>query len=499
MGTTKINGIPVYRATLSSDKCGMTKISLVDAPAVQADFLAFAAAQQQGQEQQQPQVMRYAVQDEERQLVYGVIMRADYPIYRYSKQTGAYYIMFTADTIREMAEKYLNEGRQNEVNLQHEEGSDVDGVQLVQWFIKDTARGVAPAGFEDIEDGSLFGEFHVQNADVWQGVKDGTYKGFSLEGIFGREAVDAVVSTEKMQEEAATTTKQTNMDKIMQIVMGAIKNALEGTQDSNEFKSAVAAAGQAGGAPEKEPVATFGSVSTDKGVIRWDGDKALAVGDRVEMVAEDGSQSAAADGSYETESHTIVVSAGAVTSITDRQLNAAAQQQEGAEGAEQHEAQEHQHQEQQPEEGKKHGFAAVAERFAKSFDEILSEKMRAIYDAFADAGLDAWVIEAGETFAVAEIWNGREWKIYRYALTFAEDGSVTLGDAVEVFPAYVTAEEKAESESKYAEQTARITELEAEVAKLRKEPVNKAAHEQFREIAGASEAKDRVAAILDAK
>ena len=37
-----INGIPVYDALVTDDECGMNRISLVDAPAVEADFLAFA-------------------------------------------------------------------------------------------------------------------------------------------------------------------------------------------------------------------------------------------------------------------------------------------------------------------------------------------------------------------------------------------------------------------------------------------------------------------------
>lgn len=251
MGVTKINGIPVFRATLASGRCGMQKISLVDAPAVQTDFLAF-------KEGEQP--MRYAVQDEEKHLVYGVIMRADYPIYRYSKQTGEYYIMFSPDVIREMAEKYLVEGRQNEVNLQHEEGSDVEGVHLVQWFIKDSGKGIAPVGFEDVENGSLFGEFHIVNEDVWAGVKSGEYKGFSLEGIFGSEAVREVVSTEKMAEESNKHNNE-NMETIMEKVRSGLNAMLEMVEQMQEGRQ-----------PEAEQPAAeeekFGSVATDKGVIR---------------------------------------------------------------------------------------------------------------------------------------------------------------------------------------------------------------------------------------
>jgi hypothetical protein len=42
-------------------------------------------------------------------------------------------------------------------------------------------------GFEDIADGSWFGSFYVENDDVWQQIKDGTFRGFSVEGVFDYE------------------------------------------------------------------------------------------------------------------------------------------------------------------------------------------------------------------------------------------------------------------------------------------------------------------------
>ena len=99
----------------------MYKISLVDDPAVMSNFQAF-------DKQHIPQI--YSIQDEEKRLVRGVVMRADFPIYRYDAKMGEYYIIYKADQIRKMAEKYLVESRQNDVNLMHKEGSDVEGVQM---------------------------------------------------------------------------------------------------------------------------------------------------------------------------------------------------------------------------------------------------------------------------------------------------------------------------------------------------------------------------------
>jgi hypothetical protein len=52
------------------------------------------------------------------------------------------------------------------------------------WLV-DKNRGVQPMkGFEDVADGSWFGSFYVENDEVWQQLKDGTFRGFSVEGLF---------------------------------------------------------------------------------------------------------------------------------------------------------------------------------------------------------------------------------------------------------------------------------------------------------------------------
>ncbi len=276
-----IGGIPVFEALLSDEQCGMIRVSLVDDPAVSSLFQAFDADRKP---------MLYSVQNEEKRLVRGCVMRADFPILRYGRD-GEFYMVFRADTIREMAEKYLMEGRQNLVNLMHQ-GEDVMGVQLVQWFIK--GEGVQVDGFDDCADGSLFAEFHVTNDDVWEQVKAGTFKGFSLEGYFDlapEQDKDAVQEIVDLLEGAfrKLTNKSKNMSKM------------------SRFKAALA-----------KVLAEFGNVTTDKGILSWDGDDDLKAGDNVYIENEEGETSPAPDGEYRTDdAKVIVVEGGKVVEIRD--------------------------------------------------------------------------------------------------------------------------------------------------------------------------------------
>ena len=302
--TSTIDGIPVFEALLSDEECGMIRISLVDAPAVLSGWQTFK------------KVQMYAVQDEEQRLVRGVVMRADFPIYRVDNKGGEYYIIYRADTIREMAEKYLAESRQNNVDTMHD-GNEVDGVEMVQFFIKDSAKGINPEGFDDIADGSLFAEFHVTNDDVWAAIKDGTYQGFSLEGIFGfatepnQQDIDEIVDGLAGEFSAANKdTKNTIMAKIERI-LELLRTRLEAEQKAEQ---------------------KFGRVTTDKGIIEWPGDEDLKEGDSVEVVTEDDTREAAADGDYKIEDgKTIVVVDGKVAEIRDPEAEVAPENEEAAE------------------------------------------------------------------------------------------------------------------------------------------------------------------------
>lgn len=172
--------IPIYNAIITDVNEGINKISLVEIPAVESNFIAFAKDRQH---------LMFST-DDEQQMIKGVLMRADFPIYRNDAQLGEYYIQFSKETVKEMAEKLLLDGKHNWVNIEHLENTDVDGVDMVELFIKDSSKGINPKGFEDISDGSLFATFKIRNKEIWECIKQGVFQGFSLEGYFNYELAE---------------------------------------------------------------------------------------------------------------------------------------------------------------------------------------------------------------------------------------------------------------------------------------------------------------------
>ena len=55
-------------------------------------------------------------------------------------------------------------------------------------FLIDKERGILePKGYDKVSDGSWFVSMKVENDAVWESVKNGTFKGFSVEGVFDKE------------------------------------------------------------------------------------------------------------------------------------------------------------------------------------------------------------------------------------------------------------------------------------------------------------------------
>jgi hypothetical protein len=181
--------LPIYQLEISddlNDDVEVDFVALVDRPAIEKDFLMFKEAK-----------ANFVIQSEDRRIVSGALMLADTPIYR-NDQNGEYYVTFTKDTIEKIAQKFFKKGYQSNVNLMHDEALAVEGVTMYESFIVDSSRGVmAMKGFEDAPEGSWFGSFKVENESVWNKIKSGEFKGFSVEGIFNYKKEKQPMSVEE--------------------------------------------------------------------------------------------------------------------------------------------------------------------------------------------------------------------------------------------------------------------------------------------------------------
>ena len=198
--------IKTYKAKVLDDECGIQALSLVEHPAVLSKVERFA-------ENDKIQYFK----DDLKHNITGLIIPADRPIYR-NNGTEEYYIVFEKDTIVDFSTKMMKDGTMNFFNWEHSDDT-ISGIECIELFIKDSERGITPAGFDDVEEGSLFGTFHISNDDVWDKIMDGSY-GISMECIFSRFSEQITPSTE-------ISTEISTEDKLEEKVLDNIESVLK--------------------------------------------------------------------------------------------------------------------------------------------------------------------------------------------------------------------------------------------------------------------------------
>lgn len=160
----------IFYANIDDAELGLTAVSLVECPAIEANFVCF-------EEEKKP--MMFA--DQSKHIITGPAIIADKPIIRYDHYGDPYYIVFTADVIEKMVHKFAKSNLLNMVDLQHD-GKAVDGIVMVESFIKNTPRGICPTEFTDVKDGSWFISYKVEDEALWQNIiNSNQLNGFSIE------------------------------------------------------------------------------------------------------------------------------------------------------------------------------------------------------------------------------------------------------------------------------------------------------------------------------
>jgi hypothetical protein len=138
----------------------------------------------------------FSVVNSEERIVVGPAMIPDMPIYR-RDETGEYYVFFDKKTIETIALKFYAKGFQQSANEMHTK--PVEGITFFMSWIADESKGIPKMKqFEDLPDGTWFLGAKVMNDETWAKVKDGTFKGFSVEGMFDMTEVKMRMKEEEI-------------------------------------------------------------------------------------------------------------------------------------------------------------------------------------------------------------------------------------------------------------------------------------------------------------
>lgn len=154
-------------------------VSLVDEPAVDSNFIALS--------KQKP--MDFKIQDEEKRMLYGVALRADYPIYRRYGE-DEFYLVFDKEAIERLVNKFMSNYSQKNFTIDHMESAE--GIVITEsWIVSDVKNDKASAlGLENFSKGSWIIGAKINNDEIWRSVKEGRWGGFSIESWIDMEEIE---------------------------------------------------------------------------------------------------------------------------------------------------------------------------------------------------------------------------------------------------------------------------------------------------------------------
>lgn len=198
-------------------------ISMVEAPAIESDFVALSK-----EEEDKQQVF---LESNERHMVYGAALIPEKDIYRNNGEQE-FYISFTKESIEKMSQDFMKEYRQHEVKTDHEDVANEVCV-VESWLVEDSYKDKANALGINVPEGTWMVGMKVNNIETWERVKSGELKGFSVESMLTLEEF----SKQNNNNMTIETNEMGFWNKMKEVLAEAFSKKEEAQTEPNEIES----------------------------------------------------------------------------------------------------------------------------------------------------------------------------------------------------------------------------------------------------------------------
>lgn len=176
----------IVELVIEKDLDGIDAVSLVDAPAIEENFIALNKEYK----------MDLAEVDSEKRILMGAALIPNKQIYRKNGK-DEFYVFFSEATVKQASELFLKNGNQSNATLEHK--AKFDGATVVEsWIIDNPDMDKSKQYGFSLPKGTWMISMKIEDDKVWGEVKEGKYKGFSIEGYF---ADKLEMSLQELEEE----------------------------------------------------------------------------------------------------------------------------------------------------------------------------------------------------------------------------------------------------------------------------------------------------------
>ncbi len=167
---------------------GVFAISLVDSPAIEENFIMLSS-----------QEVELKILDEEKRLVVGFALVPEKRIFRKVKDKE-FNIFFTKETVALSSELFMKKLNLNKFTTEHEK--EVQGINVIEsWIVEDAKNDKSNIYNLGAKGGEWVVMSKIYNDDIWKDVKEGKFKGYSIEGMYdGFDKLEASTEEEESEE-----------------------------------------------------------------------------------------------------------------------------------------------------------------------------------------------------------------------------------------------------------------------------------------------------------
>lgn len=150
-------------------KLGISAIGLVHDPAIEELWVKLSK-------------IKLSEVQEERKMLYGAALVPDKHILRLDGNGEEFYITFEKETIMKCAHQFLKQNLQHQHTYEHQH--PVSGCVVVESWIVESENDKSRHLGLDVPVGTWMIGTKVDDESIWEEVKNGTIRGFSIEGMF---------------------------------------------------------------------------------------------------------------------------------------------------------------------------------------------------------------------------------------------------------------------------------------------------------------------------
>jgi hypothetical protein len=209
--------LPLFDISLEDIAQGMYKISLVDKPAIEEDFIHFNEVEK---------VQMFA--DEKKKEVVGPIMIPNKEILRFSPDMGYYYVRFTEETIQQIMYKYSKEGLFNAFGINH--SYDTDDVVMLEVWTKESDNDKSVDYGYKLPNGTVFVKAKIESDELFTAIENGEINGFSIEI---KADIKPTINNEEQMNEFAFAKELGKLEAQFEAMMNKYEARIEALENEN--------------------------------------------------------------------------------------------------------------------------------------------------------------------------------------------------------------------------------------------------------------------------